>query len=215
MSQTEAVVLKADRREQIGTRSARRERESGRVPAIIYGHKQEPVAVSLDYHDLTLELQHHHKLLTIALDGSESQYLVKEVQFNHLGDKVLHVDLTRVDLDERVAVSVEIELKGTPKGATDGGVLDHMMAAIELECLVTNIPESVRVLVNDLGVGEILTAGQVELPQGTKLLTDPDTPVAACRTIAEQPEIEEVEGEEAAEPERIARERAEEESEDA
>ena len=205
----EALLLKADRREQLGTRFSRKERENGRLPAVIYGHGEEPVAISLNYHDLTLELQHHHRLVKVELDGKKSQYLVKDVQYNHLGDKILHVDLTRVDLDERVSVDVEIELRGTPVGASDGGVLEQMAAAVQLECLATSIPESVRVQVDELKVGEMLTAGQITLPEGAKLVTDPETPVAACRVVAEVAEAVAVEGEEGSEPEVIARERAE------
>ncbi len=215
MTQTEAMVLQAERRTTLGTRASQVVRQTGRVPAVIYGHKQDPEAVTLDYHDLALELQHHHRLVQVSLDGKQSQYLVKEVQYDHLGDKVVHVDQTRVDLDERVTVEVEVELKGTPAGASDGGVLEQMAAAIELECVVTAIPESIRVLVNEMKVGDLLVAGDITLPAGARLVSDPEMPVAAVRTIAEEPEAEEaVEGEEGTEPEIIAREKAEGEEEE-
>jgi len=207
----ETLVLKAKRREQAGTRAARRQRREGLVPAIIYGHKEEVVPVLLDYHDLALELQHHHRLLGLELEGNKSQYLVKEVQYDHLGDKIVHVDLTRVYLDERVQVTVAIELRGTAAGVMEGGVLEQQRADVELECLVTNIPESIRVRVNDLVIGQSVLAGDLEIPEGTKLITDPKAVVATVRMKVE--EVEEVTetAEEKAEPEMIAREKEEKE----
>ena len=134
----EALLLKAQRREKGGTRASRRERLQGRVPVIIYGHKKDPISVTLNYHDLALELQHHHRLLELELDKKREKVLVKAIQYDHLGDKIIHADLTRVALDERVKVTVLVELKGTPAGASEGGVLEQIHAEVELECLVTH-----------------------------------------------------------------------------
>lgn len=210
----EALVLTAERRKQSGTRSARKLREAGKVPVIIYGHQEKSVAAQMDYHDLALELHHHHKLLEIVLDGKKIQTLVKEVQYDHLGDKVIHVDLTRVSLDERVQVTVPIAVRGTPAGASEGGVLEKVMTEIELECQVTNIPEEIRVSVNHLQVGDTLTAGELELPEGTQLITEEDLPVVTVTVMAEEEEAEEAEPEAEAEPEVISKKPSEEESED-
>jgi large subunit ribosomal protein L25 len=206
----ETLVLKANKRDASGTRVSRKAREAGLVPAVVYGHGAEPLAITLNYHDLSLELQHHHRLLQVDLNGKKEQFLVKEIQYDHLGDKVIHLDLTRVDLDERVTVTVTLEFKGIPAGAADGGVLDQMRADIELECLVTNIPENVRVMVSGMNVGDMLLAKDVTLPSGITLVTDAETPIAAVRVMAEEVE-EEVEGEASGdEPEVItAREKTE------
>jgi len=209
----EAVVLKAERRQQSGTRSARKLREAGKVPAIIYGHQQEPAAVQMNYHDLALELHHHHKLLEVVLDGKKVQTLVKDVQYDHLGDKVIHVDLTRVSLDERVQVMVPIALRGTPAGASEGGVLEKMISEIELECQVTSIPEEIRVPVNHLQVEETITAGELELPEGARLITEADLPVVTVTVMAEEEEAEEAVAEAEDEPEVISKKPSEEESE--
>lgn len=207
----ENLVLKAEKRDHSGTRVARKLRQAGQVPAIVYGHGAQPLAISLDYHDLVLELQHHHRLLDVDLDGDKQKFLVKEIQYDHLGDKVIHADLTRVNLDERVTVTVTVELKGTPAGAAEGGMLDQMEAEIELECVVTNIPESIRASVNAMQIGDLLLAKDIELPAGVTLITDPETPVAAVRVIAEEAE-EEVEEAVEGEPEVItAREKTEDE----
>lgn len=209
----EAIMLKAERRKQSGTRGARKLREAGLLPAIIYGHKEEPVAVQMNYHDLALELHHHHRLLEVALEGKRVQVLVKEVQYDHLGDKVIHVDLTRVSLDERVQVTVQLALRGTPAGASEGGVLEQVLSEIELECQVTNIPEEIRVPVSHLQVGQTLTAGELELPEGTNLITEADSPVVTVTVMAEEEEVEEAAADAEAEPEVISKKPSEEESE--
>ena len=210
----EALVLKAERRERSGTSASRMLRKAGLVPAIIYGHKTEPIAVQLSYHDVALEVQHHHRLLEVEVDGKQEKLLAKEVQYDHLGEKIIHLDLARVRLDERVEVNVAVELRGHAAGAAEGGVLDQMLADVTLECPVVAIPESIRVSVVDLNIGDTLMAGDLELPEGSKLVTPADTAVATVRVLAEEPE-EEVEAEaEEGEPEVISERPKEEEPEE-
>ncbi len=210
----ETIVLKAEKRDATGTRATRKARAAGKTPGIIYGHKKEPVSVLLDAHSLSLELQHRHRLLEIEMEGTTEKLLVKDLQFDYLGDTVIHIDLTHVDMDERVQMTVELEFKGTPAGVSEGGVLDTILAAVELEVPVMNIPEKVRVSVADLVIGNTMTAGDIELPEGCTLVTPIDAPIAAVHILAE--EVEVVEGEDggSAEPEVIAREGAEEQTEE-
>ena len=208
----EELVLKAKRRQQTGTRIARRERKEGLVPAIIYGHGAEPLAILLNYHDLALELQHRHRLLAVELEGKQEKHLVKAVQYDYLGDTIIHVDLTRVAMDERVQITVAVELKGVPAGASEGGMLDQMLGDVELECLVTSIPESIKVPVAHMHLGDALLASELPLPDGAKLITDPEARVAMVRAHIAQEEVEEEEVAEVAEsgePEVIAREKEE------
>jgi large subunit ribosomal protein L25 len=210
----ETIVLKAHKRDHMGSRASRKLREKGLLPAIVYGHKEEPVSIQLDYHDFAMEMQHHHRLLAVDLDGQEQRFLVKTVQFDHLGDKIVHVDLTRVDLHERVKVNVPIELKGAPKTATEGAVVDQMMMQVELECVVTDIPERIRLPIAELEVGQTITAGQLPLPEGVTLVTSAEAGVVTLRIMAEEvPTAAPVVEGEAAEPEVIAREKPAEEKE--
>ena len=210
---TETLVLKAEGRDKTGTRETRRLRSNGKVPVIIYGHKQEPVSATLNYHDLALELQHHHRLLGVELNGKTEQFLVKDIQYDYLGDTIIHVDLSRVNLDERVQVMVEVVLKGIPEGVHEGGVLAKLLTEVELECKVTGIPEEVRANIVHLKMGESLTAGELELPETVLLVTDAKAPVATVRVKSEEAAeeaVEEAEATESAEPEMIAREKTEE-----
>ena len=125
---------------------------------------------------------------------------------------IIHLDLNRVDLNERVQVQVEVVLKGTPEGVHQGGHLDQMSTEVEIECLVTSIPEDIRANIIGLKVGEMLTAGDLELPEGVTLVTEPDTAIATVRVKGAEVEEEEVAEEaESAEPEVITREKREEE----
>ncbi len=207
----EALVLEAQKRQDTGTRATRRLRKAGKVPAIIYGHGLEAVAIELDGHDLAMELQHHHRLLDVVVDGARERYLVKDLQYDYLYEHVIHVDLVRVRLDERVKVTVAVELRGTPAGAAEGGVLEQLATDIELECVVTSIPENIRVSVKELQVGQTLTAGDLELPAGAQLASEAELAIAVVRTVEEEEAAEETAaGEGEAEPERIQREREEE-----
>jgi len=212
----ETIELKGERRTVAGTRDARKLREQGRLPAIIYGHGETPETISLNLHDVEVGLAHGVRTMGVVVDGKKGQYLIKEVQYDHLDHTPIHMDLTRVNMNERVTVSVGIELRGTPEGTHEGGILDQHMAQIEVECLVSQIPETFHPLVNHLNVGDTLLVKDLEPPAGVTVLADPEERVCTVRAkaaAAATEEEEEAEGEEeaVAEPERIGRVRKDEE----
>ena len=201
------LSLQAEPRERIGSKGAAAVRRKGRIPAIVYGHKQEPVAISLDAHDFIEGLRHGHRLMDVTVNGSAEKMLVKDLQYDHLGRTILHVDLIRVDVTERIKVEVALELKGIPKGTQEGGVLESHMDHLEVECLAVDIPESIVVSVKDLDVGQSLFARDVKLPDGVKLVTGADVMVTTCRVLAEAKTTEQVEAETPIAPE-VIREKA-------
>lgn len=208
----ETITLKAEPRTALGTRAVRALRETGLLPAIIYGHGEAPESISLPTHEVQVALAHGVRTVQLKLGRKKQQYLIKEVQYDHLEEEPIHLDLTRVDLDERVTVRVGIELRGVPKGVSDGGLLDQHIADLEVECLVTEIPETLHPLVTELGVGESLLIKDLSLPEGVVAKADPDERVATVRVMAAAPEPEEAEeaaGEEA-QPEVIGRTKKEE-----
>ncbi len=178
-----APVLAAKPRERVGSRYAQRARAAGGLPAVVYGHKQEPVAVTLDAHEA---LQHFHKgekVFQLQLEGSESEFvLLKDLQYDHLGTHIVHADLARVNLNERVQTSVPVHLIGAADCVglkTAGTTLMHPTSELELECVVTNLPEFIEVDIRDLKAHGTIHAKDVQLPAPTmKLLTDPDAVVA-------------------------------------
>ncbi len=178
-------------RDRHGTRYARRLRQTGRLPAVIYGHKQDPVHVSVDEHELSSLLHHHAHLVEVVVDSTPEPCLIKQVQWNHLGSRVIHIDLARVDLTETVTVEVALELVGDAEGLKEAhAILERKVSAIEVECRATDIPESVHADVSGLQVGQSLTVRDLELPRGVTCTLDPETVLATIRVVAIEAEEE-------------------------
>ena len=192
--------LKAEIREKTGSKLAVRERAVGKLPAIIYGHKQDAVAVLLDAHDFLNELHHGHRLIDLEVGKAKEKVIVKDLQYDHLGKDIIHVDLMRVDITETIKLTVSIELKGTAKGTHESGIIEEHLDHLEIECKATDIPESIVVLVKDVGVGDSIHAKDVELPSGVKLVTDGEALIVTCHLVAaakSEEDAELMEGEEA------------------
>lgn len=201
----EALVLKAQIRDGIGSKKSASLRKQGLIPAVVYGHKEQPVSIALNEHDFLANLHLGSRLFDIEIAGKQDKLLIKDVQYDYLGKDVIHADFMRVDLTEMVTVSVPVELKGTAKGAADGGIVDQHLAQLEVECVVTNIPEAIVVSIKELGVGDSIHAGDIKLPQGVKLVTDAAAIVLACHVVAEAKTTEEAELEAPTGPEVITK----------
>jgi len=210
-----SLLLKAEVREQTGSGHATKVRKGGRIPAIVYGHKEKPVAISLDTHTLVEELHHGHRVLDVQIGKSQEKMIVKELQYDYLGKNIIHVDLMRVDVSETIKVSVPIELKGVAKGTHEGGVVQVHTNSIEVECMVTEIPKSIVINVKNVGVGGTLHASDIELPAGVKLASLPTTLLVTCSVIAEVKTTEDLEAEMPAAPEVIGEVKEEEGEEEA
>ena len=206
----EEVVLQVKMRKEVGSKHSVILRREGRLPAIVYGHKQEPEAISVDLHDFTEHLHHGHRFFKVKMGKKTATLLVKELQYDHLGKDIIHADLVRVDLTESVKVSVSIELKGTSAGSHEGGIVDEHLDHLEIECKVTDIPETIVVSIKELGIGDAIHASDVELGEGIKLVTDPNALLLTCHLVAAAKSTEELEEELPAGPEVIT-EKAEEE----
>ena len=197
------LLLKAEIRERKGSKAAQKVINSGRIPAIIYGHKEEPISISLDAHDFVEGLHHGHRLIDVQLGKKKQTIIVKALQYDHLGKNVIHADFMRVDVRELVKITVPIELKGTAQGTTEGGIVEEHSDHIEIECKATDIPERIVISVKNLKVGDSLHAGDIELPEGVKLVSSPDTLLISCHLVAAAKTTEEVEAEMPAGPEVI------------
>ena len=203
MADTAQITAKV--RAELGSRKNKRLRDAGFVPGVIYGHKEDVVPVTLPKKEVVNHLDRGAHVFELSVDGKAENVLVKDVQYDHLGLDVLHVDFARVSLDERVEVTVPLELKGTPKGEAEGGVLQQLVAELEIECLVTDIPDRITHNVTEMGLDSDLHVRDLQLPPGVKALQDEDLMLAQVREIKEEEvaPTEAVEG--AAEPEVIGR----------
>jgi len=197
------LLLEAQVREQTGSKAAARLRKEGRVPAVVYGHKQEAVAISLDAHDFLQGLHRGHRLIDVKVQGKTQKMILKDLQYDYLGRDIVHVDLMRVDVTETVRVTIPIELKGTAQGTHEGGIVEEHADRIEVECVVTNMPEVITVSVKEVGVGDVLHAGDIPLPEGVALASPPDTILVTCHLVAAAKTTEELEEEAPTAPEVI------------
>lgn len=191
-------TLKASVRNETGTRKARTLRKDGLVPAVIYGHGKDPVTVAVSAHDVAVSLQHGQRMLDLDVDGSSESVLVKDVQYDTFGMDILHVDFARVDLNEKVEVQVPIVLRGTPKGVDEGGMLQQPAATVTLEVMARSIPDELAFSVLEMAIGDSLYASDLPVPEGAKILDDPETLIANVVYVSE--ELEEEPAEEGAEP---------------
>jgi len=207
------LLLKAETREHTGSKHAAKLRAKGRIPAVVYGHKKEPEAISVDEHDFVEGLHHGHRLMDIQVGKKKEKMIVKDVQYDYLGRNIIHIDLMRVDLKETVRVTVPIELKGAAAGTHEGGIIEEHADKLEIECLVSDMPEAISVSVKDIHVGDALHAGDVELPDGVKLASPPDTLLVTCHMVAAAKTTEELEEEAPTAPEVITGAGEEEEQE--
>ena len=197
------LLLKAEIREHTGSKTVRKVREQGRIPAIVYGHKKTPAAISLDAHNFVEGLHHGHRVMDIQIGKKKEKTIVKELQYDHLGKNIIHVDFIRVDVGETVKVRIPIELKGTAAGTHESGIIEEHTDRLEIECRVTDIPETIVVSVKDVHVGDTLHAGEIELPDGINLVSSPETLLVTCHLVAAAKTTEEVEEEMPVTPEII------------
>src|SRR5262245_37998588 len=165
------------RRTAQGSRECRQLRAQGIVPANLYGHKQETVPLSVAAADVEPLVRGGARVLDVELDGKLEKVLFREVQWDYLGKDVVHVDLLRVDPNEKLTVEVKVELKGTAPGTLSGGVLDHTLRTLTVECLAIQIPDSVVVKISTLEIGQALHVRELEVPPNTRILNNPEAVV--------------------------------------
>jgi large subunit ribosomal protein L25 len=197
--------LVADKREGTGKGVARRLRASGRVPAVLYGHGMEPLSLSVDSREL-FHLFHTgagtNVLVDLVVDGDEHLAMPREVQRDHIRGRFVHVDFLVVSRDEKITISVPIRVVGESVGVKAGGVLEHHLWEVQVECLPTDVPEAIEADVSDLEIGSGLRVSDLLAPDGATILTNADESVLAVTQPQMAVELEEEEEEaEAAEGE--------------
>lgn len=213
---SEMMVIKAVSRQERGSRAARRIRAEGRVPAVLYGHHEEVLSLSVDGGEIDHVVKTHaHALLELHVDGTPESAIIKDCQFDFLGREILHVDFARVSKDERIKMDVQVVIKGVAPGVAEGGVVDQHVHHLAIECPVNAITEQVVVNINHLHLDQAVLVKDLVLQEGTKVLADPDLMVVQIvkpRAMSEEPAVPAEPG--AAEPEVIRREAKEEAAED-
>lgn len=228
------IVINAKARDKLGKEHAKKLRRGGMIPAVVYGAETSPLPLEVEaksFHALLRSGLGENVIVTLNIDdqkNGDKKVLIREVQRDPVWGDILHVDFQQVSLTKKLTINVPVRLVGIPIGVQqDGGILQHVLRELELECLPTDIPEKIEVDVTNLKIGDSIHVGDIKLekveilsePQGSIVSVVPPTvfkePEVAPAAAAEEPEVitekkEEEEKEEKAEkkeePEKGAKE---------
>ena len=184
-----AEKLQVEIRESLGKRNTRRLRATGRTPGILYGHGEDNVCLTVPGKELISLVMHGQRLVNLTGAVDESAF-IREVQWDTWGDVVTHVDFTRISAGEKVQVQVAVELRGEAPGAKEGGVVEHLLHEVQIECPVDSIPEKIQVSINSLKLLDSIKVGDLDVPDRVIVLDDPGQTVVQCVEPAEEFEEE-------------------------
>lgn len=208
-----AETLQVESRNLQGKRNAKRLRQAGKIPAVVYGHGEAAVSVAVASDAVQSAVRHGSRVVQLQGAVSDSA-LIRELQYDPFGLHILHIDFTRVSADERVHVKVPLEIKGQAQGVKEGGVVEHLVHEVEIECPVSAIPEKIVVNVNALKLDGEIMVEQIPLPEGVTMLSFGEQVAVHCiKPKAEDEEAEAAAGE-GAEPELIRKEKPAEDEDD-
>jgi large subunit ribosomal protein L25 len=180
---SKSYELKAEARDRAGKGSARAVRRNGRVPAVIYGDKQAPISISLDYKEIYYKIHGGgflHTVATIDVGGQKYRVLPKDYQLDPVKDFPTHVDFLRVTANSLIKVSIPVHFinQDTSVGLKRGGILNIVRHEVELMCPVDAIPDFIEVDLVKVDVGQSVHISAVKLPAGVKATIDRDFTVA-------------------------------------
>lgn len=195
---TEAIAV--ERRTQIGTSHSRRLRLEGKVPANLYGLGKDPVALTVASDVITPQVMAGHRVVDVDLEGTLEKAMIRDVQWDTFLTRILHVDLQRIDPNARIDVEVGIRLRGI----LNEGVLEQPLHSVELNCLAYAVPDQVDVRIGTLRIGDEVTVGDLQLPEGVTCNLPDDSVVVRVSEAMDVDIVQEDIGA-AAEPEVIGR----------
>jgi large subunit ribosomal protein L25 len=168
------ALLTATNRSKLGSAESRRLRWAGRIPANVYGHKQPVQSVTVGETELNSLIRGGVRVVDLDVDGKHDKAVIKDIQWDAMGSEIIHVDLFRVDPNERVNVDVPIELKGTAPGVLSGGVLEQPIHHVQIDVLAYEIPSVITVKIGALGLGQAIYVRDLPLPKSAHVHTPAD-----------------------------------------
>src|SRR6266550_161988 len=209
------LTLEVSRREEQGKGPAGRLRREGKVPAVVYGGHRETVPITVDRKAVTDMIQKSEHgvrsifLLKMAGTDQQRHAMIKDIQIDPIHRKMTHIDFVRVIMDEVIRTTVPIHVNGTAIGVKEGGLLDFQVRDLHIECLPNAIPDVINVDISGLGMHQYVRISELTLPQGVKVLDDPERVVVGVThlkaEVVETPEAAATAEALPAEPEVIAR----------
>jgi large subunit ribosomal protein L25 len=203
-------ALKGARRSGIGKGVARKLRQTGSIPAVYYGRGEEPIVLTVvvkELEEVILKAEGSNVIVDLKVDGDgigDRKALIREIQRDPVGGHILHLDLQHISLTETITVEVPVVLTGIPIGVKDGGgILEHLLREVEVECLPTDIPSRLEIDVSALNIGDSLHVSDLKADKVT-IVTEGERSIAAVvpPTVLEEAKPAE-EGAAAAEPELV------------
>lgn len=188
--------LEVTRREGTGKGIARRLRVDGKVPAVVYGAHREAVPITVDRKAVTELIQKSQhgirSIFLLKMSGTDQSRhaMIKDIQINPISRKLTHIDFVRVLMDEKVRVAIPVHVSGLALGVKEGGILDFQVRELHVECLPGQIPDTIDIDVTPLGAHDYYRIADLKLPEGVKVLDDPDRVVVGVTQL--RAEVEEV-----------------------
>jgi len=188
------LTLEVSQRNEQGKGAAGRMRREGKVPAVVYGGHRETVAITVDRKAVTELIQKSEHgvrsifLLKMAGTDQSRHAMIKDIQMDPINRKMTHIDFIRVLMDEVIRTTVPIHVNGTPLGVKEGGLLDFQVRELHVECLPNAIPDRIDVDISNLGMHQYVRLGELKLPDGVKVLDDPDRVVVGVTHVKAEAE---------------------------
>ena len=176
-----------------GSRFSRKLRKQGRIPAIIYGHKQAPIPIAIGRDAVWEMIKKSTHLAELNLGTTTETVLVRDIQWDHLGKEIIHLDFARVSADESIETEVRLEFRGVAKGTADGGSLEVIIHDLRVTCRANAIPDSLKIDVSHIGLDEGIHVKDLTLPAGVTVVdADPDLLLVhvVSRPVAAEPGVE-------------------------
>lgn len=177
------VGLQAEVREGRGKGVARKLRAAGKVPATMYGRGTDPITLAVEARALGHSLATDagvNVLIDLQVDGESHLTMAREIARNPIRGTILHVDFLKISRDEKIHVEVPVHFEGEAPGTKEGGVLEHHLWELSVECLPGAVPDNISVDISSLGVGESLRIDQVSPPEGVTILNDAEAVIVSC-----------------------------------
>lgn len=202
-------TLQAEKRDVSGTTASKRLRREGIVPAIVYGSKQDNYAIQVNekqFFDLLKRQSSSSFLVNLEIEGAKEKNklaFVQDIQKNPIKGNLIHIDFRAVSENENIHAAIPVILEGESAGVKEGGLLEHLLHSVEIECLPADLPDHVTCNVESLDIGDSVKIADITFPEGVTVKLGPDVLVAlvAKQRVEEEPTTEATEGAEAAEGE--------------
>jgi large subunit ribosomal protein L25 len=179
--------LTAERRSDAGKGVARKLRAAGKIPAVLYGQGVDTTPLTVDSRELT-HLLHgsagSNVLVDLVVDGEEHLAIPREIQRDHIHSRFVHVDFLAVSRTQTITVSVPVHETGEAVGVKEGGVVEHHLREVQIECLPQDVPDELVIDITNVELGEMVHVSDLQTPDGVTILTNPDDAILSVITPA-------------------------------